>query len=309
MSGAGNGAARPDILAGSATGSIYDLGYRRYEGPRLGRRHAIRALYVHSVKWAFGIGRGGRAKVPPFALAVVMLTPAAVVVGIRAIVGPLAAGAGISPASYIGIIGLFVVLFVTAQAPELVNRDLRSRLITLYFSRALARDDYAIAKFLALTTAVAAVLLAPQVLLLLGMVFASVDIGAGLGEAVPLVVPVVLSAIGVAAFVAAGALAISAFAPRRAFAAGAIIAAFLIPSGIVDVVINAGRLPAPARVVAFFDPFALVEGLVSTVFGEASTNRTIVGSELPPAAFAAVAIVVAVVAVAILLARYRRIEA
>ncbi len=35
----------PDLVAGSATGSIFDLGYRGYDGPRLGRRHAITALF------------------------------------------------------------------------------------------------------------------------------------------------------------------------------------------------------------------------------------------------------------------------
>ncbi|HLQ49004.1 MAG TPA: ABC transporter permease, partial [Candidatus Dormibacteraeota bacterium] len=45
----------------SPTGSIYDIGYRRYEGPRLGRAHAIRSLFFHSLRSTFGIGRGGRA--------------------------------------------------------------------------------------------------------------------------------------------------------------------------------------------------------------------------------------------------------
>ena len=40
------------------TGNIYDLGYRRYEGPRLGRSHAIRALVIDSFRTTYGIGRG-----------------------------------------------------------------------------------------------------------------------------------------------------------------------------------------------------------------------------------------------------------
>ena len=42
-------------------GHIYDLGYRRYEGPRLGRAHAIRSLVVHSFRTTYGLGRSGRA--------------------------------------------------------------------------------------------------------------------------------------------------------------------------------------------------------------------------------------------------------
>ncbi len=44
-------------MSDTTAGSIYDLGYQRYEGVRLGRRHAIWALYVHSLRSVFGIGR------------------------------------------------------------------------------------------------------------------------------------------------------------------------------------------------------------------------------------------------------------
>lgn len=310
MTAPGEGAARPDILAGSATGSIYDLGYRRYDGLRLGRRHALWALYIHSVRSTFGIGRGGRAKIAPFGLAAIVLLPAVVSVGVRALAGPIASDVGgITPQRYLGYVGQLIVFFVAAQAPELVNRDLRSRLLTLYFSRALARDDYAIAKYLALTTAVAGMLLVPQLLLLLGMVFASVDLGAGLAEALPLCPPIVLSAIGASAFFASVGVVISAFAPRRAFAAGAIIAVFLVLSGVVEVIVARGSLPAPARLVALLDPFSLLDGLVSTLFGVSSTVRTVTDSSLPTWAFAVAAVVVALLSLAFLIARYRRIQA
>src|SRR4051812_7563372 len=80
------GTARPPGAPGaSATGNIYDLGYRRYEGQRLGRRHAIRSLYLFSLRGTFGIGRSGRAKIAPFGLAFLALLPALVAVGIDAI--------------------------------------------------------------------------------------------------------------------------------------------------------------------------------------------------------------------------------
>ena len=43
------------------TGVIHDIGYRRYTGPRLGRAQIARALYWHSLRSAFGIGRGDKA--------------------------------------------------------------------------------------------------------------------------------------------------------------------------------------------------------------------------------------------------------
>ncbi len=77
----------PDVLAGSATGSIYDLGYRRYDGPRLGRRHAVAALFVYSLRAVFGLGRSGRAKIAPLVLGGLIALPAVFSVGIGALAG------------------------------------------------------------------------------------------------------------------------------------------------------------------------------------------------------------------------------
>ena len=41
----------------SDTSVIHDIGYQRYDGPRLGRRHVFGALYIHGLRAAFGFGR------------------------------------------------------------------------------------------------------------------------------------------------------------------------------------------------------------------------------------------------------------
>jgi ABC-2 type transport system permease protein len=300
----------PDLVAGSATGSIFDLGYRGYDGPRLGRRHAIATLFAHSLKWTFGIGRGGRAKVAPFALAGLTLLPAILAVGIRALAGPAAERMSpITPQNYLTYVQTFIAFFVTAQAPELLGRDQRHHVLTLYFSRALERTDYALAKYGALVCALALVLLLPQAVLLLGIVFASIDLGAGLGEALPLVPPILLSTIVAAAFFSGIGLVIAAFTPRRAFAAGAIVAVFLVLSGVVSLLVAHGRLRDPFRYVALLDPYALLDGLASTLFGEAGRYETVTGSGIDPRIFAAGACVVAVATLSVLVLRYRRIEA
>jgi ABC-2 type transport system permease protein len=300
----------PDLVAGSATGSIFDLGYRGYDGPRLGRRHAIATLFAHSLKWTFGIGRGGRAKIAPFALAGLTLLPALLAVGIRALAGPAAERVTpITPQNYLTFVQTLIAFFVTAQAPELLGRDQRHHVLTLYFSRALERTDYALAKYGALVCALAIVLLVPQVILLLGMVFASIDIGAGLGEALPLVIPILLSTVIAAAFFSGIGLVIAAFTPRRAFASGAIVATFLVLSGVVSVIVLRGALRDPLRYVALLDPNALLDGLASTLFGAASRNVTVTRSGIDPAIFAVGACVVAVATLVALVLRYRRIEA
>ena len=97
MTTPGEGAVRPDILAGSATGSIYDLGYRRYDGPRLGRRHALWARCTSTACGStFGIGRGGRAKIAPFGgwRRSERSCRRSCRVGVRAIAGPVVSGIG-----------------------------------------------------------------------------------------------------------------------------------------------------------------------------------------------------------------------
>lgn len=300
----------PDLVAGSATGSIFDLGYRGYDGPRLGRRHAISTLFAHSLKWTFGIGRGGRAKVAPFALAGLTLLPALLAVGIRALAGPATERmTQITPQNYLTFVQTLIAFFVTAQAPELLGRDQRHHVLTLYFSRALERTDYALAKYGALVCALTLVLLAPQAVLLLGIVFASIDLGAGLGQALPLVLPILASTVVAAAFFSGIGLVIAAFTPRRAFASGAIVATFLVLSGVVSVIVLRGGLRDPLRYVALLDPYALLDGLASTLFGIAGRNVTVTRSGIDPGIFAVGACVVAVATLIVLVLRYRRIEA
>ena len=118
------------IRASGPGGSIYDLGYQGYEGPRLGRPAAIRALFWHTVRSCYGIGRGGRAKIIPFALAGLAILPAILAVGIAAIAaqagparGAIEDASPIRAATYHGLVATLVMLFTAAQGPELLGRD------------------------------------------------------------------------------------------------------------------------------------------------------------------------------------------
>jgi ABC-2 type transport system permease protein len=66
-------------------GNIYDLGYRPYDGERLGRRKAFEALYVNSVRGIFGLGRSTMNKVFPMALAGMASLPATVALAVAAL--------------------------------------------------------------------------------------------------------------------------------------------------------------------------------------------------------------------------------
>lgn len=300
----------PDLLAGSASGSIYDLGYRRYDGPRLGRRHAVAALFVHSLRAAFGLGRSGRSKIAPLALGGLIALPAVVSVGFGALAGGAAAEFNpITLEGYLPFAQTLLVFFVAAQAPELLVRDQRHRVLTLYFSRALERTDYVLAKYLSLLAAVGLVLALPQVVLLLGLLFATSSLTDGLATVVPLVWPVVGRTVAVSALFAGIGLAASAFTVRRPFAAGAIIAAFLVLSGVVTVLVNRVGLDGPLALVALADPFALMDGVSALLFGVDPNMPAILRSGLPVWLFAAAAAAVSVAALGLLLLRYRRIAA
>jgi len=300
----------PDVLAGSATGSIYDLGYRGYDGPRLGRRHAIEALFVHGLRAVFGLGRSGRAKVAPLVLGGLIALPAVVSVGF----GALAGGAGdefnpITLEGYLQFVQTLLVFFVAAQAPELLVRDQRHRVLTLYFSRALERTDYVLAKYLALLVSIAVVLALPQVVLLLGTLFATPSFTDGLAEVVPLIGPAVGRTVVIAALLGGVGLVASAFTVRRAFAAGTIIAVFLVPSLVVAVLVEEVGLSGPAELVALADPFALMDGVSAFLFGSDGSTPAVIRSDLPLWLFAATAVVVALGCLGLLLLRYRRIAA
>ena len=180
-------AAVPAIAApGAETGSIYDIGYRKYDGPRLGRAHAIRALFSHSLRSSFGIGRGGRAKIAPLTLGILACVPALAIVAAQALIRQIPGGQsfeGQLPVrfdTYASTIGIFVVLFCAAQAPDLFGRDQRHSLLSLYFSRALRREDYVLARIAGFAVAVFILQLLPQVLLFLGQALLATDVLKGI---------------------------------------------------------------------------------------------------------------------------------
>ena len=67
---------------GARYGEVFDRGYRHYDGPRLGRNHARRALIGYSVKRAMGIKKSWTAKVIPMFLYIAVSIPVIVSIGI-----------------------------------------------------------------------------------------------------------------------------------------------------------------------------------------------------------------------------------
>jgi len=292
-------------------GSIYDLGYRRYEGPRLGRAHAIRSLVFHSFRTTFGIGRSGRAKAAPIILGAIAILPAVIIVGGLTVAARFGFQRQLDETDLIGYDNYFsaitsiVVLFCAAQAPELFGRDQRHGVLALYFARALRRSDYALGRLLGFMLAVLLMLLIPMMILFIGRVLLSTDIGGSLGANLPRVPPVIAQAAVISALYGALSMAVSAYSPRRAYATAGIIALFVLPGLVAGIVIGIGSSTIGTWLV-LLSPNTIIDGTDALFFGQ-SLGEEYFFISLPIWAFLVSASVEIGVVVALIIRRFARI--
>ena len=302
----------------AAGGVIHDLGYRRYEGPRLGRSGIVAALAWHSFRSAFGFGRGARAKIIPVIAFIAICLPAAV--------NAFAMSRGNQQLVYYDTYApvlrdLVMTVFVAVQAPELVSRDLRSRVLPLYFSRPIKPGDYPLAKYLGFTAACLVMLEVPLLLLWAGAA-ANVHGGAAVWAQTRALIPGLLVGLMWAVSLAAIGLFLASLTGRRAFATGTVAITFLLTYTLAEILLQvetqavmhagpaglAGGPPAPglaAKVSGLFSPFTLFNGVRMWLGG---TNPA---DNVPkPGAFGAVYALVLIVLVGLCLAglaaRYRK---
>jgi ABC-2 type transport system permease protein len=292
-------------------GSIYDIGYRGYDGPRLGRRHAVTTLFVGALRATFGLGRPSRAKIlPAFCLAF----PAIIAVVFVAM-NAFAARFGISDMGAIpghpemaGAVGVFATILVAVQAPELLGRDVRYRVLSLYFSRALLRVDYALAKLAALSVAVIILLLVPHIILTVGAVLLTSDVVGALGREAGKWPAILGSVVLTSVATAAVALVVAAYIARRAYATVTIFGLFIVP-GIIVAIIIALDLGSASHWLVLLDLGTVLDAANAWFFGIPPSQGVWPETGLPVVVGAIAAVVIAVGASAILVQRYRTIAA
>ena len=85
-------AAAPTEVAGHAHGTVFDIGYQRYDGPREGRGRARLAVFKDGVRAALGLGRGGRAKILPWSFIALMVSVGFI---LALVAGPRCSSAGL----------------------------------------------------------------------------------------------------------------------------------------------------------------------------------------------------------------------
>ena len=283
-------------------GVIHDIGYQRYAGERRGRGYIVRSLYTHSLRTAFGLGRTAKAKIFPWLVAGTIGLAAVVLSVLRVEMSD-----NEIDDMYLGFadtMSWLVIFSVAVAAPELVSRDLRSGVPALYFSRPLRSSDYVFAKLLALATTVWLLLGAPQ-LLMFGISGFSLDGGARQiwDEFTDMLGGLLYAGLWAAVF-ASIALLVASLTGRRAFAAGGIVAVFLVSAPVVAVMAS---LPSQTanELAGIFSPPSLIQG-VRTWLGGSSQGAGLQVGDFGPLYLATAAVLV-VVCVVLLLLRYRKV--
>ncbi|MGA4947413.1 ABC transporter permease subunit [Streptomyces lydicamycinicus] len=261
--------AHPASPSGAPGGAyIHNIGYRHYDGPRLGRAYARRSLFAQSLRGAYGLGRSPKSKVLPLLLLVAMCLPATIMVAVAVYTKAHALPVGYS--RYAIYLQVVIGLYLAAQAPQSVSRDLRFKSIPLYFSRPIERVDYVASKFAAMAAALFILTGAPLLILYVGALLAKLDfLDQTKGLAQGLVAVVLLSLL----FAGIG-LVVSAVTPRRGFGVAAVIAVLTIPYGAVSAVQGIAFVQGNESAVGWlglFSPITLIDGVQSTFLGGSSS--------------------------------------
>ncbi|HEX6337429.1 MAG TPA: hypothetical protein VFZ85_10775 [Jiangellaceae bacterium] len=293
----------------SPSGVIHDIGYRGYDGGRLDRRRIGSALFVHSLRGVYGLGRAGKSKIIPFGLAAVMVLPAVII----AVVNVALAGQGVASepvlpyTRYPMVLSAAIAIFVAVQATQTVSLDLRFHTLPLYMSRPLARVDYVRVKYAALALGLLILMAVPILIMYVGSLFAEFPIGRETGD-------VALALIGASlyALVLAGiGLMIASLTARRGFGVAGVIAVLTLSYAIVSALQGwVGEVVGDMNTagwIGLFSPMTLVDGVQVWAFGvETSTPAG------PPDGAGPVFLVVTLGVIAAcysaLAARYRRVR-
>ncbi|HUF33763.1 MAG TPA: ABC transporter permease [Acidimicrobiales bacterium] len=284
-----------------ADARIVDRGYRPYDGPRSGTRGAVRSLAWHSVLRALGLKRSPWAKVFPALSVLIAYLPAAVFVGVAALLPEnLATDTGLLPtyADYYGFISAAIIIFVALVGPEVLCTDRRNGMLGLYLASPLTRATYLGAKVLAVAPVLALVTLGPLLLLLVGLTFA--DAGPdGMVDFLGILARMVAGGVVISVAYTAISLAAASLTDRRAVASAAVILLLLVSASAASTLVGIGGDTRIQLLNLFFLPFELVQ----RIYGQVGEEPAIATLELVAATFAWTA-----AAAGVVWGRYRRLQ-
>jgi ABC-2 type transport system permease protein len=290
-------------------GVIHDLGYRPYVGPRLGEPAVAWSFFRTGLRNTYGLGRSARSKVLPMILLGLMLLPALILVGVLVQARNLLdLDEQIVPYStYPLTTQLLISVFVAAQAPALVSRDLRFRTITLYLARPMRRSVYVLVRLASLTVATFVLVAAPLLLMYVGGLLADLPfvreserfLGAVVGAAL------------LAACLAGPAALLSALTIRRGLAVAAVIVVLLVSYTVVTAIQGISQEAGHdmvGEVAGIFSPYTLVNGVQVFLFDVPEATPTPPAGTAMGLLYVGATVLTVLGSVAALLARYRSVN-
>jgi ABC-2 type transport system permease protein len=255
-----------EVAPGGPTGTIYDRGYRHYEGPREGRSRRVRAIVVAGVRRALGLKRNWKTKVVPFGLLALAFGPVLAFIGIRLLVGEQV-GEFLGYGRYLGIVATLLLLFAATAGPELLCPDRRQNVLVLLFTRPVTRADYLLAKLGALLLVMGLIALVPLLVLFIGNTFTAPSAATYLREHVGDVGRILLAGTALTGFYATLALAVSSLTDRRAVATAAMLGAFLGSTALANILFFTARFEG-RRWLTFLALQSVPGRFVEWVFGD-----------------------------------------
>lgn len=218
----------------NTSGTVFDIGYQRYDGEREGRSRSRKAIFKDGVRTALGFGRGGKAKVLPWffigVLTMIGLVMAIIAGAANMMGGPGAADRNNIPShgDYYGIVSIIVFVFAAVVGPELLCPDRRNGTINLYLVRPLLGSDYVAARWAAFLTVMLGTLWLPQLVLFLGRAGGDVSPGAYVQKHWLDIPRFLLAGAAMAAYATSLSLLIASFTKRRAYASVFMVGLFVI---------------------------------------------------------------------------------
>lgn len=292
------------------SGVIHDIGYRPYSGPRLGEGAVAWSLFLTGLRHCYGLGRSGRSKILPMILLGLMLLPALILVGVLVQArGLLSLDSQIVPYSvYPLTTQLLISVYVAAQAPALISRDLRFGTITLYLARPTSRTTYVLVRMASLTVATFLLIAAPILLMYAGGLLADLPPG----RETRLVLGALVGALLLAACLAGLAALVAATTTRRGLAVAAVIVVLLVTYTVVasiqGISYETGH-ETVGQVAGLFSPYTLTQGVQVLLFDATESTPTPPDGALMTLLYLAATTVVVLGSVGAMLLRYRRIAA
>ena len=298
----------PPEAAPTPTGVIHDIGYRPYAGPRLGEREVAWAFFVTGLRNCFGLGRSARSKILPMTLLGMMLLPALILVGVLVQAKDLLGlDEQIVPYSvYPLTTQLLISVFVAAQTPALISRDLRFRTITLYLARPSSRTSYVLVRMASLITATFLLIAAPMLLMYVGGLLADLPVGPETQDFLGALVGAVL----LSACLAGLAAVVSALTVRRGLAVAAVIVVLLVSYTVVATIqgisLETGN-ETVGEVAGVFSPYTLFNGLMVFVFDAQEGTPTPPSSDAMGVFYLVATAVTILGSIGLVLLRYRKV--